>query len=229
MNQPLTDDPAIRVGVVDDHIIFALPFADMLNKFGGIRTTLTATSGEELLRLLKTIDAAEMPHIILMDVSMPNMNGIEATRHVSRLYPAIKVVALSAGSDEFTIIKMIRAGACDYLKKDIDPKALKNALIEVYEKEKYHTNLYHLDKDGKPRNRKKDVPFTEREIEIIQYMREGYKNEQIAKAMHLSVSTVKQCKSMICEKMDTDNAIGVVIEANRRGIISIEEDRKYNH
>src|SRR5688572_28971903 len=103
MNQNLTNNSPIRVAVVDDHPIFTIPFSNMLNSFKGISATHTANSGQELLQLLAK--ETEKPHIILMDVIMPGMSGIEATRQVSLLYPEIKIAALSGDDDEFSVLR----------------------------------------------------------------------------------------------------------------------------
>src|SRR5947207_1530371 len=101
------DPSVINVGVVDDHILVTTSVAGMLNTLNDIRVTLQAVSGEELLQLLKK--ATDIPDILLMDISMRGMGGIEATRQVTALYPAIKIIALSGLDDEQTIIQMIRA------------------------------------------------------------------------------------------------------------------------
>jgi DNA-binding NarL/FixJ family response regulator len=228
MNQVLTDNPVIRIGVVDDHYhIFTLPFSKMLNEMGGFQTTLSATGGQELLQLLNS--SPEHPDIILMDVSMPVMNGIEATRHLSVLYPEIKVIALSANDDDYSILAMIGAGACAYLRKDVHPHQLKEALFEVYRKGKYYADLYHMYEKELRKNKWKamDISFTGRELEVIHYMSLGYNNGESARAMNISVKMVERYKGRLFEKLDTESQVVIVLEAVRRGIIKLNQEKKW--
>lgn len=226
MKETLIDDSMIRVGVVDDHLIFTIPFADMLNQLNGIRATLTASSGRELLRLLN--ETTEKPHIILMDIRMKDMDGIEATKHVTILYPDIKVIALSGTDEEYYIRQMLEAGACAYLRKDIMPAALEEALCEVHRKGKYYADLYHLyEKELRVyKFSRKKVAVTEREMEVLRYMRKGYTNTRMAEVMFVSLGSIKYYKTQLSEKFETSSPVSIVLEAISRGLLSLQEPKE---
>src|SRR5450759_2174707 len=131
----------ITVGIVDDHQLFLKSLGLMLSGFDNYTVTIEALSGKELQQKMQA--AETFPQIILLDVNMPVMDGIETAKWIHAHYPDIKLVALSVNDTEKAIIGMIRAGCCAYLLKDIHPNELEKALDEINSKG-YYLSLIHI-------------------------------------------------------------------------------------
>lgn len=227
MQNPSDNSSVIRIGVIDDHKIFVQPFAEMLNKLDRIQTTLVAYDGEHLLRLLN--ESSEKPHILLMDVDMEPMDGIEATRYVTTLYPDIKVIALSQRDEDSIMNRMVAAGACGYLRKDAEPEVLIECLYEIYEKGKYHADLYHIyEKQLQKSEFKADnIVFTPKQIELLNCMLEECNSEEAASKMHVSVAWIEKHKAIVGEKLNARRQTVIVIKALRMGILKVEEKKRW--
>ena len=212
----------MRVGVVDDHIIFTQPFAGMLDMMNGIRTTLVANSGPETLKLLS--ESIQKPDIILMDINMPGMDGIDTTRIITQLYPVIKIVALTAIDDEDSMLQMFEAGACAYLKKDIFPQDLETALYEVHQKAKYHADIYYLYEAEMKAYKygQHKMVLSAKEMEVLRSLHKGHTIPQTSKVLFISVDSVKYYRKQLGEKFKTSNPVIMVVEAIRRGMISMK-------
>jgi DNA-binding NarL/FixJ family response regulator len=220
------ETPIINVGIVDDHPSFTNSFINMLNSKPGMRAVLEAGSGEQLLRLLKTM--TDLPDILLMDVEMDDMNGIEATRQVTELYPSIKTIAYSGKDDDWSIIQMINAGACAYLTKKMPVDKTEEAIREVYRKGKYQADLYHpnaaalckLSKDMQ------DLSFTENEKRYLQLLCKGYLYAKMADEMRVTVDAVSYYHTCLSRKLNTKSKAVMVLVALRLGIVPLHE-KKY--
>jgi len=218
------DPSVINVAVVDDHILVTSGVAEILNKLSDIRVTLQAISGEELLQLLKK--ATDIPDILLMDVSMKGMSGIDATKQVTALYPLIKIIALTGMDDEATIIQMIRAGCCAYLKKEIHPLDLEDAIRAVYRSGRYEADIYHLNARtlDKYEKEKMQVEFTPQEIRFLQLSSKGLTHREIGEELFLSTRSVDHYRAALFEKLGVNKGITMVLEAMRRGVIKMEPE-----
>ncbi|HCT23420.1 MAG TPA: DNA-binding response regulator, partial [Chitinophagaceae bacterium] len=132
----------IRIGIADDHQLFVKSVSLLLHAIGGFEVVLEAANGHALMDALAKSN--QPPDIILLDVNMPLMNGIETAAALIKTYPLIKVVALSMNTDDISLIGMIRNGCCAYLMKDISPAELQKALQEVHSKGYYNSeNMQH--------------------------------------------------------------------------------------
>ena len=220
MGTKINNTHTIRVGIIDDHVIFTRAIADLLNNIPGFHVVLQAVNGDDLLKQLNTLP--ELPDVLLMDIDMEVMNGIEATRRVTDLYPAVKIVALTMMKTEINVIKMIRAGCCAYLKKDVSPAELEKALHEVYFKGKYHADIYSRYATRLLAYEKEmQVQFTENEIRFLQLTCKGLTQREIATIMNLSEATIDAYRSRLFEKLKVNNRITMVLEALRRELISL--------
>lgn len=218
--------PLIKVGIVDDHMSANTSYAFYLNQMPGIRSVLQAHSGGQLLELLKA--GSELPDILLMDVEMKPMNGIETTRVVTAHYPTIKIIAFTAKEDNWNIVHMIRAGAWAYLSKKISVEEMEKAIREVHQKGKYLADLYytqlaHLRQYSKTIE---NLSFSEHEMLFLQLLGKGYDYGQIAEAMGVTTDTVKYYKGCISRKLGIKTKEMILLEALRMGIITLHEDKK---
>ncbi|WGK65613.1 response regulator [Croceiramulus getboli] len=206
-----------QVAVVDDHTLLSEAIAGLVNQFEDFEVYAVCKNGQELLNLLKERDT--VPDIVLMDVNMPVMDGIETTVHLKEDYPDIKVLALSIEEDERIILKMLRAGARGYLMKDTQKSVLENALKELMSQGYYHTNT--VTELLVNSLNKKDTPETtlkEREIEFIGHACTEMTYREIADVMFLSPKTIEGYRDSIFQKLNLKNRTGLVIYAIKNGL-----------
>lgn len=202
--------------VVDDHILLSQAISELVNGFTNFKTLYQCKNGKELLTKLK--DEKNIPEIVLMDINMPILNGIETTLELSANYPQIKVVALSVEEDEKVIINMLRAGAKGYLMKDTEKEILEEALNQVLEKGYYHTNTVTKLLVGNLTKQETKTPLKEREINFIKLACSEKTYKEIAGEMFLSVKTIEGYRDAIHEKLNIKNRIGLVLYAIRNNL-----------
>lgn len=213
----------IRVGLVDDHVILIQPFFDTLNRVKGIKAVFLVYSGEELLQLLKS--APELPDIILMDIEMPGISGIEATKLVNKLYPEIKIIALTSKDNPYSVVQMREAGACAYFRKDVRFDILEEAIRQIHEQGNYHGDLSNQQPDTIDKEIKEEatVLFSEREVEVLHWMSLGYTYDQTAEAMHLSTSGMDKHRQSLCGKLHTNKQAVMIRKALQMGILPLNK------
>ncbi|SEL22272.1 two component transcriptional regulator, LuxR family [Aquimarina amphilecti] len=205
------------VVIVEDHILLSQALAGLVNGFSKFKILYLCKNGRELLTRLK--DPKNIPDIVLMDINMPIMNGIETTIALKEEHPQVNVLALSVEEDEKTILKMLRAGAKGYLLKDTEKSILENALVEVQETGFYHTkdvtNLLLGSLNPKKENK---VVLKEREMEFIKHACTEKTYKEIASDMCLSPKTIEGYRDSIFEKLHLKNRTGLVIYAIKNKI-----------
>jgi DNA-binding NarL/FixJ family response regulator len=216
----------IRLVIADDHEIFRDGLSLMLSKQQDMLLVGQAQDGRELISLVNAV----MPDVIMTDVKMPVMDGIEATRSLLAQHPDLKIIALSMFDEENLIVDMLEAGAKGYLLKNADKQEILDAIHSVYEDKNYychHTSSRLASLISKSRfnpYRKRDpIIFTEREIEIIRLICQQLTAQEIADKLYLSKRTVEGHRTKILEKMNVKNTAGVVIYALKHRIVSEEE------
>jgi len=188
------------VVIVEDHILLSQALAGLVEGFSKFKILYLCKNGKELLTRFK--DPKNIPDIVLMDINMPIMNGIETTKALKEEYPQVNVLALSVEEDETTILKMLRAGAKGYLLKDTEKSILENALIEVQETGFYHTkdvtNLLLGSLQPKKENK---ALLKEREMEFIKHACTEKTYKEIAGDMFLSPKTIEGYRDAVFEKL----------------------------
>ena len=204
-----------KVVIVDDHILLSQAIAELVNQFNDFDVIYTCVNGKELLTKLK--DDKNIPDVILMDVNMPILNGIETTKIVCTEYPSTPILALSVEEDDKTIIDMLRSGARGYLMKDTKKEVLEEALIEIMNQGYYHTNTVAklLVDSLSPRNIKIDLK--EREVEFMMHACSEKNYKEIAEKMFVSPKTVEGYRDKLYEKLNIKNRIGLVLYAIKNG------------
>tara|TARA_R110000765_G_scaffold323983_3_gene415617 strand:- start:2424 stop:3059 length:636 start_codon:yes stop_codon:yes gene_type:complete len=205
-----------RVAVVDDHTLLSEAIAGLVRQFPDFEVVAVCKNGKELLNYLK--NSKKHPNIVLMDVNMPVMNGIETTLALSKDFPEIKVIALSIEEDEQIILKMIRAGAKGYLLKDTQKEVLKQALIDVEKVGFYHTNTVKKILKSAENNPKKEIILKEREIEFLKLACTEMTYKEIADVMCLSPKTVEGYREALFQKLNVKNRTGLVLYAIKNNI-----------
>tara|TARA_R100001369_G_scaffold92371_2_gene137073 strand:- start:1651 stop:2286 length:636 start_codon:yes stop_codon:yes gene_type:complete len=207
-----------KVVVVDDHTLLLEAIGGLVRDFENFEVLYLCKNGQELLEKLKF--PKNIPEIVLMDINMPLLNGIETTKALNEKYPQIKVIALSVEENEKTILKMLRAGAKGYLMKDTKKEILKEALNQVVEKGYYHTNTISKLLIGSLTKDETAVQLKEREVEFIEHACTEMTYKEIAEKMFLSPKTIEGYRDSIYEKLNLKNRIGLVLYAIRNGLFT---------
>jgi DNA-binding NarL/FixJ family response regulator len=214
----------IRIIIADDHEIFRDGFKVMLKKQTEVEVIGEAENGRELLELAKT----HQPDVVITDVKMPLMDGIEATKQIKKELPHIEVIALTMFDEENLVIDMLEAGAKGYLLKNTNKAEVVQAVKAVYRQETYYCNSTSnklAQMIAKSRfNPYKSIPkpaFNEKEIEIIRLICKELSNKEIASELGLSTRTIEGYREKILEKIDAKNIAGLVIYAIRNNIYQV--------
>ncbi|NGX84274.1 response regulator transcription factor [Aequorivita sp. KMM 9714] len=198
------------VVVVDDHYLLSQAIGGMVQGFEKFDVLYLCKNGQELLDKLK--DPSNIPDIVLMDIKMPILNGIETTEIINKEYPNLKVLALSIEEDEYTILKMLRAGARGYLLKDTKKEILEEALTKVIEVGSYYTNNVSKILTGSLENDVK-TEIKDRELEFIKLACTEMNYREIADIMCCSYKTVEGYRDSLYRKLGIKNRIGLVLFA----------------
>lgn len=211
----------ICVAITDDQRIFIKSMGILINTFDNFSVSFDCLNGEELVTKLSVCD--KLPDILLIDINMPVMDGIEATRRITERYPLIKTVALSIRDDDTTIIAMLKAGCCAYLLKDIHPEELEKALKEIHETGFYNADIANVNYRRlilKEQNIKK-LLLTEKEMIFLKLSCSDLTYKQIAAQMFLAERTIDGYRESVFEKLNVQSRVGMAMEAIRRGIVLI--------
>ena len=210
----------IRIIIADDHQLFRNGLKILLNSFPEFEVAGEASNGKEYLELLKTIQA----DIALMDINMPEMDGIEATRRGVKMNPSVNVIALSMYGEEEYYYKMVDAGAKGFLLKDSDISEVKEAILTVVKGGSFFSQelLYHVIQKIKHREQEsKSANLSKREKEILFKICEGMSNQEIADTLFISKRTVDKHRANLLGKTNSKNTASLILFAIRNKLIEI--------
>jgi two-component system response regulator NreC len=214
----------LRLLLVDDHPIVRSGLRMLFQAEPDMEIVGEVGSGAEAVRAA----AALKPDVVIMDVAMPGMSGIEATRRIKEATPDTAVLALTMHEDEQYFFQMLDAGASGYIPKRAAPDDLISAIRAVAEGNVFlHSTLARfLIRDMAERNQAGAGPdepaLTQREQEVLTYIAEGYTNRQIADALVISIKTVDRHRENIMAKLDVHNRVELVKYAIQRGLIAVD-------
>jgi DNA-binding NarL/FixJ family response regulator len=214
----------LKVILADDHIIFRQGLASLLNK-GIADVVAEASNGAELLEIIPKFN----PDLVLMDISMPVMDGIEATRIISEKFPGVKVLALSMFGDQEYYHQMIHAGAKGFVIKSSGINELEKAINEIASGESYFSNelLRKIISNFSPTDNDSvstiniERKLSVREIEVLQLICAGFTNIEIAEKLNISETTAKGHRNKILQKTACKNTANLVMHAIKSKIIVI--------
>lgn len=214
----------VRVLLADDHEIFRDGFKVMLKKQSSVELVGEAGNGEELIALAHQLK----PDVIITDIKMPKLDGIEATKKLTKDMPHIGIIALSMFDEENLIMDMLEAGARGYLLKNANKNEIVSAVESVFKGETYYCSQTSrkLAKmlAGSAFNPFAKIPrpdFSDKEIAIIRMICQEMSNKEIAQQLFLSVRTVEGYRERIQEKINARNAAGIVIYAIKNKIYEV--------
>ena len=211
-------DEPIRIALVDDHRLFRSGIASLIENFDSYSILFEAGDGEEMIR---KINPKLKPHIILLDISMPKMNGIESAKWLRDNHPDINIVVLSMFEDAEKVLTMVRMGVKGYLLKDAEPQEFEDALERVSKSEVYYPEFVtrHLvDSINIDYNL---VKLNSREIEFLKLAATELTYKEIADHMCISSRTVDGYRDQLFEKLQLKSRIGLVLYAIKHKLIDL--------
>jgi DNA-binding NarL/FixJ family response regulator len=210
----------IKIIITDDHQLFRNGLKILLNSFPDFEVTGEASNGEEFLKLIQSVNA----DIALMDINMPEMDGIEATKRGLKLIPGINIIALSMYGEEDYYYRMVDAGAKGFLLKDSDIKEVREAILTVVKGGSYFSQelLYHVIQKIKHREQEsKAANLSKREKEILTKICEGLSNQEIADTLFISKRTVDKHRANLLGKTNSKNTASLILFAIKNKLIEI--------
>lgn len=214
----------IRVFLADDHKVFREGIRLLLEKRLDMEVIGEADDGRETVTKVSQL----MPDVVLMDITMPGLNGLEATRQIKQKYPSIKVLMLTMHETDQYLSGMLEVGACGYLVKTVTSQELASAIRAVHQGDVYLypsiarmlvEDFLRRGKSGEERASYNGL--TPREREILRYIAEDKQNREIAQLLYISVRTVQAHRANLMEKLGAHDRTQLVKYAIRKGIISL--------
>jgi DNA-binding NarL/FixJ family response regulator len=220
-------EEAIKLMIVDDHKIFRDGLKLLLGQFPFIREIEEASDGQEFLKSLES----GFPDLVLMDINMPVLGGIEATKVALERYPELKIIVLTTFHDEAYVEQMMMAGVEGYMLKRSTPEEFEEALLKVknggnyFSDEIIRTVSRNLQRLRSEAGRISSLPeFTQREREVLELICQGFNNDQIADKIHISSKTVEKHKSNLFQKTNSGNTVNLIIYAFKNELVDLHSD-----
>lgn len=214
-----------RIILADDHVIMREGLRALLEKQPGVEVIAEAKNGRTTIELSRELK----PDLIIMDIAMPDLNGIEATRQIITESPGVKVIALSMHSDRKFVREMLSAGASGYMLKDSAFEELGKAISTVNDNQTYLSpgvaDTVVKDYLGKivASNSKSSLVLTSREREVLQLFAEGKTTKEIASLLYVSIKTIETHRRLIMDKLGLNSIAELTKYAIREGLTSLEK------
>jgi DNA-binding NarL/FixJ family response regulator len=215
-----------KILIADDHALFREGLHQLIEHWDDFQVIGEAENGQEALDLCRKL----APDVVLMDVHMPVLGGVEATQHIHQELPAVRVVMLTMSVDEQDLFEAIKAGAQGYVLKDVHARQLHNALRGVIQGDATLSGpvaarvLAEFSQMKKPAqeslpSEEKLEALSERELVVLQYVADGLSNAEIGEKLFLSEQTIKKELSSIMQKLHLNNRVQVAAHALRKGLV----------
>ncbi|MFC1959353.1 response regulator [Chloroflexota bacterium] len=221
----MQNEQPIRVLLVDDHQMVRQGLLFFLSTQPGITVLGEAATGEEALQLVEEL----APDVVLLDLVLPGISGIEVMQTLRRQHPAVEVIVLTSFIDDSKVADAIRAGAAGYLMKDVDPTELAAAIYAIRSGELYlhpeaARRLAEAMRPG-PGEQQEPVPstLTERELEVLKLVARGMSNQEIAGQLNISLKTVKAHVSNILHKLALESRVQAALYALRHQVVQLDD------
>lgn len=216
----MKDNKKIKIGIVDDHQLFSKSLGLLLTSSRSFELVVDAINGKDLQEKLER--SGTLPDILLIDVSMPVMDGPQTAKWMRLNHPQVRLAALSMNDKEEVIIDMIRSGCCAYFVKDTHPDSLEKALIEVHQ-----TGFYNSDSQSvsyrslQPDQQISQLHLGHREAEFLHLSCSDLTYKEIAGRMKLSERTVDGYRESLFAKLQVQSRVGMALEAVRKGLVKL--------
>ena len=223
MSEPT--ERAIRVLLVDDHAVVRKGLRALLEREPGIEVVGEAEDGERAVLLVERL----RPDVILMDLEMPGIGGVEAARQIGERHPDVKIVVLTSHAAEEDVFPALKAGALGYLLKHSAPEDVLRAIHQAHRGETVlHPTiarmvLQELNRPAQPRQAATTDPLSERELEVLRLVARGMSNQEIADTLVVGEATVRSHVSSILRKLQLASRTQAALYALREGIASLQD------
>jgi DNA-binding NarL/FixJ family response regulator len=216
----------IRIIIADDHEMVRDGLRVMIGKIRELEIIGEALNGEQLVQLTRRLS----PDVILTDVKMPGMSGLEAAKIIKKEFPHIGIVALSSYDEEDLVIDMMNAGAKGYLLKNASNRELTEAVKAVYKDDFYYCSQAQIKMAAGKANllnkNREENKFTDRELQVIRMICEEKTSKEIGATLGLQSRTIERYRDAIMEKMDVKNLAGIVMYAVKNNLYDVSAEKK---
>ena len=212
-----------KVILADDHILLRDALAALIDSFEECKIIAVASNGKELVRLIET---GQLPHIIVLDLNMPEMDGYETAQWLQDKHPHIKILILTMYDSEIALIRLLQVGVRGFLKKDIHPYELKTALLSVADDGYYYAHnttgklasLFQKNQQNKSSLEK--AMLTKLDIDFLKMASTDMTYKEIAQAMNITPRAIDGYRDSLFEKLDVKSRVGLAIYAVKNGIVT---------
>lgn len=215
---------SISIAIADDEALFRKLMSLLLNGYENLQVDLEAENGVDLLEQLATIET--LPDVLLLDLKMPKMNGIEAVKIIQKKYPSLKIIVISTHFSRAFIINMIELSAVAYLPKNSQPEEVVETIEAVYEKSfHYNAEVMAIIRENIISKKKPKAQFStelaNREKEVLQLICEQYTAPEIAEKLFISARTVDEHRNNLLSKLECRNVAGLVVFVLQNELLDI--------
>lgn len=210
-----------RILIADDHALVRQGIRSLLSRIADFEVIGEANNGREALKMIRAL----APEVALMDITMPELNGLDATAHALRVQPGLKVIVLSMHASEGHVLEALRAGAVGYLLKDSDSTELERAIRCVARGERFLTpSISHHVIDRFMRAERGETAdeaaaLSARQREVLQLIAEGRSTREISERLHLSMKTIETHRSHLMQRLEIFDVAGLTRYALRNGLV----------
>ena len=218
-------EESVRILVVDDHTIVRQGLKALLEAQPDFQVVGEADNGREAVKKAQELS----PEVVIMDIAMPILNGLEATRQIKRVLPETKVIALTMYNDEEYVFQILKSGASGYLIKETAVNELITAIRSIRMGNPFFSPAIsrkimesYLREDAEKKPKGESDKLTNREKEVLQLIAEGYTNNEIGNLMNISVKTVETHRAHIMSKLDIHDVAGLIKYAIKKGLVVID-------
>ena len=216
----------IRVLIVDDHAVVRAGIRLLLDSQPDMKVVGEAQDGQESLVQVRKLK----PDVVLMDITMPGMGGVEATQAIKKTYPQVQILALTMHEDTAHFFRMLQAGASGYVVKGADPSELLSAIRVVFQNKAYlFPSLArklvddYLERLEVGEEKDSYARLTAREREVLKLIGEGYTSREIAEMLFLSINTIERHRTNLMDKLGMHNKSQLIRFAIRKGLVKLED------
>ena len=221
---------SIKIALADDELLFRQGLKAILQNENGFQVIIDAENGNDLLKQLRYTEV--YPDIVITDLKMPELNGVEVTKIIRKEFPTVRIVALTSYFNKPFVLNMISIGAVAYLAKNSTPKLMVRTIKEVYRKGFYYDDyvlqfIHESMNNPKVKTVKSNLDatyFTKRELEVLRLICKQYTAKGIAEKLFISKRTVEGHRNNLLLKTESKNIAGLVIYALKNKLINIDND-----
>ena len=212
-----------KIILADDHVVLRDALASLINTFDECQVIDVAANGKGVIEIFKK---GKIPHLIILDLNMPEMDGYETTRWLQENHPEVKILILTMYDSEIALIRLLQVGVRGFLKKDVHPAELKAAILAVAENGYYYSNnatdklasFFH--KNHSSQSSIEKALLTAIEIEFLNHASTDMTYKEIAQKMHLTPRAIDGFRDILFDKLNVKSRVGLAIYAVKNGLVT---------